>query len=108
MARSFKDALLQAGLVRPEDTPEARREHEQQERRARETAELAERMADTRPPPSWEAPPAGRIVAETPPEARETLATCTDCGERFDPTAADHRRHGRADQCGPCARGETP
>jgi hypothetical protein len=106
MARSVKDALLQAGLVRPEDTPEARRERDRQERRAREAAELAERMADTRPPPSWEAPPAGRIVDETPPEPPATRAICTDCAEPFDPTAAEHKPHGRADQCGPCALGE--
>ena len=106
MARSFKDALLEAGVVRKEDTPEARQEKAWRERQRRDAEELERRLADTAPLPSFEAKPTGRIVDEESADAQVTRAFCTDCGERFDPSDVEHRPHGRADQCGPCALAE--
>jgi len=106
MARSFKDALLKAKIIKQEDTQEARQAKERLERQQREQEDLARRMADTNPLPQWEAPPSGRIVDSSVELTSDALVTCSDCGERFDPTAAEHMAFGRADQCGRCARGE--
>jgi hypothetical protein len=108
VARSLKDALVDAGVVSPQDTPEARRAREQRERRAREEAEIAARMDE---PPSrlaWEAPPSGRIVEGEEPSSPAAEAICADCGEPFEPDSSEHRPYGTAEQCGPCARGEEP
>jgi hypothetical protein len=109
MARSLTDALLQAGVVRADDTPAARQERAWRERQAERAREVAARMAEAELPPAWEG-------AATPAEAVDSagsdggarLTVCADCAEPFDPESPEHRPHGRADQCGPCARGEAP
>jgi hypothetical protein len=82
MARSMKDALLKSGVIKQEDTQEARQAKERRERQQREQ----------------------RIVDSSLELTSDALVTCSDCGERFDPTAPAHMAFGRADQCGPCAR----
>src|SRR5262245_38643085 len=108
MAQSFTDALLKAGVVRPEDTPDARREREWRERQRREAAEAEERLADSRPLAQWEKPAQGQIVESRRVVAQRPSAICAECGDPFDPSAPEHKTVGRNDQCGPCARGETP
>jgi hypothetical protein len=109
MARSFTDALLQAGLIRPEDTPAARQQRAWRERQVERARELAARMAEAAPLPAWESDaPRSEAVPSADGVGRARLAVCADCAGRFDPESAEHRPHGRADQCGPCARGEAP
>jgi hypothetical protein len=109
MARSFTDALVRAGLIRPEDTPSARDERAWRERQAKRTRDVETRMDDATPLPSWE-PAAMRSEAVQSAGATSPTraAACADCGEAFDPESAEHRPFGRADQCGSCARGEVP
>ena len=57
MAQSVVEALLKAGVIRPEDAPETQQEMRWRERQEREAAEIAARMAEP-PPPRWE-PDAG-------------------------------------------------
>jgi formylmethanofuran dehydrogenase subunit E len=105
--KSLADQLVRAGLVRAEETAEAKREQEWRERREKYAAEVAERM-DEPPPPLWELPPKGKIVERgAAPDLAAGQVVCADCGEPFDPTADEHAKYGRADQCGPCARFET-
>ena len=104
----MKDALLKSGVIKKEDTQEARQAKERRERQQREQEELARRMSDENPLPRWEAPPTGRIVDSNLEAPADAELVCTDCAEPFDPTSAEHKPFGRADQCGPCARGEEP
>ena len=106
MAKSLKDALLQAKLIRPEDTDEARREESWRARQAKDAAEVAAKMADPTPPPQWEAPPPGRIVERRPGSSVPESIACSECKRPFDPTSPEHKPFGRRDQCGPCAREE--
>jgi hypothetical protein len=108
MAGSVKDALLRAGLVRPEDTPEALQERAWREKQRRAAEELAERLADTTAPPAWEKPAPGEIVESDPTRGPASEHICIDCGDPFDPTSAEHKPYGKLEQCGPCARGEAP
>jgi hypothetical protein len=102
----LKDALLRAGVVRPEETPEARSEQAWQERRQKDAEELAARTASTAPLPSWEAPPSGQIVGDERAATQPQRTACTDCGEPFDPDSPEHKPYGRNDQCVDCARNE--
>ena len=104
MAKSFKDALLQARLIKPQDTDEARREGSWRERQEKDAAEVADKMADTTPRLQWESPPSGRIVERSKAAAAPTSILCSECKQPFDPTAPEHRKLGRYEQCGPCAK----
>jgi hypothetical protein len=106
MASSVSDALIKAGLVKPDETAERRREREWSERRAHEAEEVAARLADPTLPPRWEPAPAGRIVDSRVPAPPPELVVCARCGEPFDPTAAEHKGVGKSDECGPCAAEE--
>jgi len=108
MAHSFTEALVRAGVIQPEDTPEARAEREWQERRRRQAAEAAARMDETDTRADFEAPASATIVERGREDVPAPRMVCADCGEPFDPTAAQHKPFGRTDQCGPCALGETP
>jgi NAD-dependent SIR2 family protein deacetylase len=47
----------------------------------------------------------GRLV-QTSKATSAKEATCTDCGQAYDPSHPEHRPHGRYDQCGRCGRHE--
>ena len=53
-------------------------------------------------------PPARGKVRKKGAAPTARLIPCSVCGRPFDPDAAEHRRHGRKDECGPCGRGEDP
>jgi hypothetical protein len=109
MARSLTDALLKAGVVRAEDTPAARQEKAWRERQAERASEVATRLAEAELPPAWESAATPADAVDSAESGGDTkLTVCADCAEPFDPESAEHRPHGRADQCGPCARGEAP
>jgi hypothetical protein len=104
--KKITDALVKAGLVRPDQTDEARRAQAQAERRAREAAELDAKLAANEngpAPPPWEAAATGQVVERSATEARPPTVACVDCGEPFDPTSATERAAGRVDQCARCA-----
>jgi hypothetical protein len=106
MATSWKDALVKAGLVKPEETAEGKRERDWRERRAREAAEVAARLADPTLPPRWEPAPTGHIVDSSAAPRPSEPVVCARCGEPFDPTAAEHKQVGRTGECGSCVAGE--
>jgi len=108
MSKSFTEALLKAGLIRPEDTPETQQEERWRERQKQEAAEVAARMAEPPPQTRWEPPAPGKIVDSARPEAPAQTVVCTECGDPFDKSSMEHKPYGRSDQCGPCARGEEP
>src|SRR5258708_2566627 len=91
MANSFKDALLKSGLVRAEDTDEARRERGFRERREKEAASFAEKGAGTARRRGWEAAPTGRIVDGARPAGKSKDVLCSECGEPFAPEKAERR-----------------
>ena len=107
MAQSVVEALLKAGVIRPEDTPETQQDQRWRERQKQDAAEIAARMAEP-PPPRWEPPAPGKIVESPRPEAPAQTVLCTECGDAFDASSIDHKPYGKSDQCGPCARGEEP
>jgi len=70
MGRSIRDQMLDGGIVREDETPEAKRAIERAARPAEPEMEL---------PPAFEAPARGVIVSKSTTEPA-IAASCVDCG----------------------------
>lgn len=90
MGKSVRDQMLAKGLVRPEETPEARRAAARSSRPDEPEKAL---------PPPFEAPARGVIVSSRarPPTAR----VCVECGAPLAPTVAVDRDL----RCAECSAG---
>jgi hypothetical protein len=108
MAKSLAQALVASGRVRPEDTQEARLDAEWRARQKRESEAVAARIAEPPPRARWEAEATGKIVETARADVAVEEVVCSDCGELFDPSAAEHKRYGKSDRCGPCAQTAEP
>lgn len=108
MTKSIADQLVDAGWLKPEETQEARQEAEWRARQLRDAEEIEARLADTAPRASFEAAATGKIVESARPHVAVEAVVCVDCGEPFDPSAAEHKRYGTSDRCGPCAQVAAP
>ncbi len=104
MAKSFAEALVRAGRVRPDETPEAQREESWRARQKREAEEIAARLEEPARTIEWEPAATGRIVEGAEAGTAAPPIVCSECGEPFDPDAPEHKPFGRSDQCGPCAQ----
>lgn len=108
LTRSIAQQLVDAGWVKPEETQEARLAAEWRARQKRDAETIEARLAEPAPRASFEAPATGRIVETARADFAASAVVCVDCGEPFDPSAAEHKRYGTSDRCGPCARTEAP
>jgi len=106
--KSLAEQLVDAGWVKPEETQEARLDAEWRARQKREAAEIEARLEAPPARVAFEAAASGKIVETARPDAAVEMLTCVECGETFDPSAAEHKRYGTSDRCGPCAQAEAP
>lgn len=108
MKKSLAQQLVDAGWVNAEETQEARLEAGWRARQKREAEEIEARLAEPTPRAAFEAPATGKIVESARADVAVEKVVCVDCGEPFDPSAAEHKRYGTSDQCGPCAQAAAP
>jgi len=108
MTKSLAQQLVDAGWVKPEDTQEARLEAEWRARQKRDAEEVEARLAEATPRTAFEAAATGHIVESARADVAVEKVVCVDCGEPFDPSAAEHKRYGTSDRCGACAQTAAP
>jgi hypothetical protein len=90
MARSISDQMVGQGIIREDETPEAKRA-------ARRDAQPVEPPREL--PPAFEAPARG-VIVESGPSAAPVQRRCTDCGVNLPHTRRGHVR------CAECAAGD--
>src|SRR5215813_496550 len=108
MKKSIAQQLVDAGWVKPEETQEARLAAAWRARREREAEALEARLDEPAARVAFEAAASGKIVETARADVAVERVICAECGEPFDPSAAEHKRYGTTDRCGPCAQAEAP